>query len=162
MQNSRNCSPHLWSFGRYAESVAESLEEIITRLAGDKQVVLVGHSGGGVLAAIIAQRSPQVTELITLAAPLDTDSWTSSHGYSPLFDSINPAQLPVSQHNLKQLHIIGDKDSEVTSQHQMAYLSRYPEARRISLVGVNHQLEGLSTQDWLKLITRERQTLGCD
>ncbi len=113
------------------------------------------------LATIIAQRSPQVTGLITLATPLDTDSWTSTHGYSPLFDSINPAQLPGSRHNLKQLHITGDNDNEVTSAHQQAYLSRYPEARRLSLAGVNHQLQGLSTQEWLTLITRERQALGC-
>ncbi len=152
----------MWSFGRYSESVADSLKEVISRLAGDKQIILVGHSGGGVLASIIAQRSAQVTGLVTLAAPLDTASWTSTHGYSPLYDSINPEQLPISQHNLKQLHITGDEDNEVTSAHQKAYLSRYPEARRLSLAGVNHQLEGLSTQNWLKLITRERQALGCD
>ncbi|WP_299204223.1 alpha/beta fold hydrolase [uncultured Amphritea sp.] len=161
LQNGRNCSPHQWTFGRYSDTVADSLKEIIDSLAGDKQVILVGHSGGGVLATIIAQRSSLVTGLITLAAPLDTDSWTSAHGYSPLYDSVNPAHLPNSQHSLKQLHITGDRDSEVTIQHQTDYLRQYPAARQVSLTGVNHQLKGLSTQDWLTLITRERQALGC-
>ena len=161
LHNSRNCSPHLWTFGRYSNSVANSLQEIIETLADDKKVIIVGHSGGGVLATIIAERYQRVAGIVTLAAPLDTDSWTSSHGYSPLYDSINPTQLTASRGNFSQLHLIGSEDTQVTAQHQEAYLNRLTTARRIVLPGVNHQLEGFAVNDWLKLIHNVRKNSGC-
>lgn len=162
LHNSRNCSPHLWTFGRYSNLVAASLQEIIDTLADDKQVIIVGHSGGGVLATIIAAQYKQVTDLVTLAAPLDIDNWTSSHQYSRLYDSINPARLTITRGDFGQLHLTGSNDIQVTSQHLETYLDRNTTARHKVLSGVNHQLEGLAVKDWLKLINNVREASGCN
>lgn len=140
--------------------MVNSLTELVDTLAGDKPVILVGHSGGGVLATLIAQRSPKVTALVTLAAPLDTDSWTSSHGYSPLYDSISPVKLP-SRADIYQLHLTGSQDTQVTFQHQQEYFQHNPYAKHAELLGVNHQLDNLASKDWLYLIQQVRKTNGC-
>lgn len=161
LQTSRHCHPHLWTFGRYSEKVVDSLTERVKTLAANKHIILVGHSGGGVLAALIAQRSPQVTAIVTLAAPLDIDSWTSSHGYSPLYDSLNPAKLTPTRPNINQLHLTGDLDTEVTFQHQQKYMQRYPNAQHAELSGVSHNLDGLTAENWLALIQHVRTANGC-
>lgn len=140
--------------------MVSSLTELVKTLAVDKPVILVGHSGGGVLATLIAQRSPQVTAVVTLAAPLDTDRWTASHGYSPLYDSINPAQLP-SRADIYQLHLTGSQDTQVTFQHQQKYLQHNPYAKHAELAGVNHPLDNLASKDWLALIQQVRKASGC-
>ena len=50
-------------------------------------VVLIGYSGGGTLAWLMASRIPETTRVVTIAANLDIDEWTRIHGDSPLSGS---------------------------------------------------------------------------
>ena len=66
-----------------------------------KQVILIGHSGGGALAVLLAPSVPEVTGVMTIAANLDTRAWTELHGYAPLDNSLNPVargRLPSTVH----------------------------------------------------------------
>ena len=77
---------------------------------GAEQIVLVGWSGGGVMAALVAARRADVAGLITLAAPLDVAAWTRSRGLSPL-QGLDPADLgPIAA---PQLHVTGAFDQLV-------------------------------------------------
>jgi pimeloyl-ACP methyl ester carboxylesterase len=80
---------------------------------GYRDVVLIGYSGGGVLAWLIAERLEQVRLLVTIAANLDIDAWTRLHHYTPLDDSLNPAALPPLPPRIRQLHLVGTRDNNV-------------------------------------------------
>jgi alpha-beta hydrolase superfamily lysophospholipase len=102
--------------GRYSESVVASMAEATrTIIAGHQglEITLVGYSGGGVLALLVADRVPEVTRVVTLAANLDTEKWTARHGYLPLSSSINPAQQPTWRSDLIQIHLTGAQDHNV-------------------------------------------------
>ncbi len=53
------CSGDLWTTARYSESVVSSLAAAIRRIMmsrGHEQIFLFGHSGGGTLATLLAER----------------------------------------------------------------------------------------------------------
>jgi len=110
-----NCNPGLWTNARYSREVVDSMAAVIDRIRAQyhaDKLVLIGFSGGGALAVLLATRLPQIDTVITFGADLDTDAWTSFHGYSALNASLNPADFVLPE-RVKQLHFVGEKDDNV-------------------------------------------------
>jgi pimeloyl-ACP methyl ester carboxylesterase len=107
------CDSKYWSSERYGAAVADSMAAALVRLAPDRRLKLLGHSGGGALAVLLAARLPQVDAVLTLAGNLDTDAWTEAHGYEPLTGSLNPRLQPPLPPAIKQFHIAGGRDKNV-------------------------------------------------
>lgn len=109
------CTPADWTTARYSESaVAASNLAIddLKRRSGATRLRLVGWSGGGTMAALLAARRSDVAVLVTLAAPLDLAAWAQWHGASPLTGSLDPADLSLPP-DIVQLHVLGRFDQVV-------------------------------------------------
>lgn len=136
------CDPVLWTTARYSEAVVASLAAAVQRLAAEhrsRRLVLVGYSGGGALALLVAERVTAVDAVITLAANLDTDAWTSLHGYSPLSESLNPARIAGGRTDLDHLHVTGDADANVPPALHDALRERLPAAAFVTMAGFDHR-----------------------
>jgi pimeloyl-ACP methyl ester carboxylesterase len=134
------CSWPLWTHARYSETVVDSMVSAIeatARRLGAGRLRLVGHSGGGTLAVLIAERLPRVAEVVTLAANLDTDAWTTHHGYLPLNESLNPARS-TRVHAFEEIHLQGAQDKVVPSETTRAYFERFPQAKRVTIDEFDH------------------------
>jgi len=108
------CTAAYWTTRRYAPEVVESLEAVLraeTARAGALHVELFGHSGGGTLAVLLAQRVGSVTRVVTLGANLDISAWCKLHGYSPLAGSLNPVDEHALRTGVQVLHLVGDRDN---------------------------------------------------
>ena len=92
--------------------MVEVLREEIQR-ADIQRVNLFGHSGGGALAMLIAERIVETSAVVTLAGNLDTDGWTALHGYSPLYTSLNPTRRAPLDQRIVQVHLMGGRDSNI-------------------------------------------------
>lgn len=134
------CSPYLWTLARYSPIVVQSLANAIETLALQyDKVVLIGHSGGGTLAALLVPHLPKVTHLITLSANLDTDRWTAHHALTPLSASLNPmTESPLPDH-VRQIHYVGGRDKNILPQWAHAYAQRQADAQVIELKAFDHQ-----------------------
>lgn len=120
------CRPQDWTDGRFsgvALAAADAAVDQLKARAGARQVRLVGWSGGGVLATLVAGRRDDVAGLVTLAAPLDLAAWTQSQGLSPLTGSLNPADAPAMP-NVPQAHLFGRYDPVVRPKTAMAAARR--------------------------------------
>lgn len=115
LQDTPPCEASLWTARRYAPEVVESLVAALRNVEGDarRPLVLIGHSGGGVLAMLLAGRLPAARAVVTIAAPLDHSAWTSHHRYLPLEGSLNPVLAAPLPETLQQLHFAGGRDSVV-------------------------------------------------
>ncbi|MEE9319823.1 MAG: alpha/beta hydrolase [Granulosicoccus sp.] len=110
------CHNALWTSGRYSTTVVESMASVIRKLGkrhAARDIWLFGHSGGGALAMLLAERIPQVTHLVTVAGNLNTSAWTAHHGYTPLYSSMNPAQTIPLRTAVRQWHLVGELDTVI-------------------------------------------------
>jgi pimeloyl-ACP methyl ester carboxylesterase len=137
---SDKCHFELWTGARYSSAVVDSLVATVReaqRRAGADRVALVGYSGGGSLAVLIAERLENVASVVTVAANLDTDAWTDHHKYLRLSQSLNPA-LSDRPHPWPELHLRGANDLVVPPATTERYFLRYPQAQQRTLEGFDH------------------------
>jgi pimeloyl-ACP methyl ester carboxylesterase len=135
------CNPSLWTDARYSERVVDSMAQVLqkrVRNEGAKNLVLFGHSGGGVLAVLLAKRLSQARAVVTMSANLDIDAWADLHGYSRLHRSLNPAVEPALDSTILQLHLVGGKDRNVRPTLLHSYQSRQPNSQAIVIPGYDH------------------------
>lgn len=114
--SSRNCAEKLWTTARYSEAVVASLDEALDQLKtrfGSERLILVGYSGGGTLAALLAARRHDVSGVVTMAAPLDITAFTDFHQVTPLTGSLNPIEGAHILADIPQTHIVGTEDTVV-------------------------------------------------
>lgn len=131
-----DCTEADWTRGRYAPAVLAAMDAAVTQLknrAQAKDLVLVGYSGGGVMAALLAAGRKDVVRLVTVASNLDTAAWTRAHGLLPLSDSLNPADAWDALQDVPQLHFVGDEDAVVGIDVLHAYAQRFPAGKRPGL-----------------------------
>lgn len=110
------CHPALWTHGRYSTPVIEAMAQaldIMVRDQGYRHCVLIGYSGGGVIAMLLAERVPNVLAVVTIAGNLDPDEWARHHEYSPLSTSLNPTRRQPLPAGIYQLHIAAENDDVV-------------------------------------------------
>jgi hypothetical protein len=109
-----DCSPIYWTMRRYSPEVLESMETALRSeaiSAGATRLELFGHSGGGSLAVLLAQRVNSVVRVVTIGANLDIDMWCRLHHYSLLVGSINPAAVAIGKGGPSIVHLVGEKDT---------------------------------------------------
>lgn len=136
------CTPWLWTHGRYSEAVRASLTAALDGLSRHldiQDLVLIGYSGGGTLAMLLAPRLPRVRLVATLAANLDVAAWTRLHNYSPLQGSLDPARQPPLPTHIRQLHWVGERDHNTPSNMIRGALAGQSAAHIETLPGVDHR-----------------------
>ena len=134
-----NCQPDLWTSGRYSEPVIATMTEGVERIVaahGKPKVTLIGYSGGGVIALLIAQRLSPPPRVITVASNLDIEGWTTFHKLQPLEGSINP--LDVIPDRVGDSHLIGNRDQVVPVQSISRYIEAHPQASYHYFDGFDH------------------------
>jgi len=115
---STDCRIATWTSHRFSADVVASTQMAIDQLkekSGADTLTLVGHSGGGVLAALVASRRNDVGRLVTIASPLDHARWTQALSLTPLTGSLNPVHDAERLRRIDQVHLVGGKDSVVPS-----------------------------------------------
>ena len=107
------CAQHYWTRGRFAPEAIEAADLALDALKirfGARQLVLVGYSGGGAVAVLLAARRDDVVQLVTVAGVLDHREWTAHHGVEALSGSLNAADVAERLARLPQIHFVGGKD----------------------------------------------------
>jgi hypothetical protein len=116
LANAPGCNATLWSVARYSEAVVVSMTAAVRAVVDGSRathITLIGHSGGGVLALLVAQRIARIGTVVTIASNLDVDAWALLHGYSALSLSLNPATQTLWRNSLRQIHLVGASDRNV-------------------------------------------------
>ncbi|MGL5666117.1 MAG: alpha/beta fold hydrolase [Shewanella sp.] len=112
------CNSTYWTEKRFAPEIIDATNRTIDMLKlrfNTTQLELVGYSGGGNIAVLVAAHRDDIVRLITVAGNIDHRAWTTYHHLSPLSGSLNAADLADRIANLPQIHYIGGKDHVIPS-----------------------------------------------
>lgn len=135
------CEPMLWTDARYSSKVVGSLTAALQRIIqeyGYREIAFFGHSGGGTLAMLLAERFENTRAIVTLAGNLDVAAWARLHGYSPLSASLDPAQRPPLRDKIIQRHYVGSIDTEIPAAIARQFATSRTSARVVELKGFDH------------------------
>ncbi|HKQ31181.1 MAG TPA: alpha/beta hydrolase [Burkholderiales bacterium] len=130
----KECNPRYWTSARFAPEVIEAMDEAITRLKrqfGDRKLMLIGYSGGGTVAALIAARRNDVAALVTVAGNVDHKTWTRLHALPELRGSLNPPDHRHALAGVRQTHFVGEADNVVPIDVYRSYRKSFPEDANI-------------------------------
>jgi len=127
-----------WTNKRFAPEIVAAMNTAVTRArehTGAKAVHLVGFSGGGAIACLLAAERNDVASLVTVAGLLDHEYWTGKNGYKPLSGSLNPARKALQLARIPQLHLYGTKDRVIDPSVSAHFLQEadFVEARRMGV-----------------------------
>lgn len=135
------CEPTLWTSARYSSRIVKSMQQVLLDYIARgryKEVILIGHSGGGTLAMLLAERIKATKAVVTIAGNLDIDSWAEHHDYSVLNESMNPAQLSQLDPEIFQFHLIGGVDKNVPYSVVNNFLQTQPAAKILKWEKFDH------------------------
>ena len=108
--------PCYWSDKRFSQEVVTSVNEAINQLAylaNSAKINLIGYSGGGAIAVLVAAHRKDVLSLRTIAGNLDSDAVNKYHHVSALSGSLNPIDFVEKIKDLPQRHFVGSNDKVV-------------------------------------------------
>lgn len=123
------CSQPDWTSARFSKKVIDASNYAIDELKqrfGASELTLVGYSGGGAVAALVAAQRNDVTYLVTVAGNMETDYWVKENSFKPLKGSLNPADQAKRLMNIPQLHFVGLHDRTVSPNVIKAYAKHFP------------------------------------
>lgn len=136
------CSPWLWTHGRYSRPVVESMLYALNILAdkyGVSQVTLIGHSGGGTMAMLMAPHSELIRTVITIASNLDVKAWAERNRYSSLLGSLDPADQPELTSHIEQYHYLGRRDRSIPLEENLRFLESQSNTHVVIVDQCGHQ-----------------------
>jgi pimeloyl-ACP methyl ester carboxylesterase len=110
------CDSRLWTGARLSPEIVDLFQRLIDdamRRTNSARLGLVGYSGGGALAALLAERRSDVAWLVTVAANLDLAEWVRLESIEPLSGSLDPADSAATIARLPQVHLVGGADRVV-------------------------------------------------
>lgn len=120
------CPMKYWTSHRFAPEVLASYQRALDALKARhaaRRLRLIGYSGGGVLALLLAAARDDVEQAITVAAPVSVAEWTAWHQVSPLAGSLDPAthagQFPPT------VHFVGGRDRVVPVEIVAPFAARH-------------------------------------
>jgi pimeloyl-ACP methyl ester carboxylesterase len=155
------CAPQLWTQHRYSALVVASMTRALRKflaLHPFRQVVLVGYSGGGTLAWLMAGELPEAVGVVTVAANLDVGEWARLHDYSPLQGSLDPARAPPLRATIEQLHYVGGRDANVPPAVVASFARAHSSARVVEIAAFDHVCCWIDR--WPELLARRAPPAG--
>jgi len=150
------CNSSYWSIRRFSPEVIDSMDEALTQLktSGNyKSLELIGYSGGGTVALLLAARRNDIVSLRTIAGNLDHVWLNKHHRVSPLTGSLNPPDFAGQLGVIPQRHFIGENDQVVPVGAYNSFVGFFKDSRCISLRIVARADHGNGwTENWLQYL----------
>ena len=138
------CKQYYWTIGRLSPEIVASVDLAITaakKTSMARKIHLIGYSGGGGLAILIAGRRNDVATIRTVAGNIDHEAFTNLHRVTPMSQSIDPATMAGSINTIAQWHFYGEDDKVVPKLIGESYMkkSEFKSCSQIQVIsGVSH------------------------
>lgn len=154
------CEMKYWQGARYAPEVLAAYNKVLDEIkarSGSRALHLIGYSGGGTMAALLAGMREDVASLRSVAGNLDHRTHSAVHNVSVLSASLNPPDYAQKLAGVPQYHFIGGADGIVPQSVFEAYARRLASQNCVSvkiMAGYGHTSQAW-VQGWPELLALE-------
>ncbi|ALF86655.1 MULTISPECIES: alpha/beta hydrolase family protein [Ralstonia solanacearum species complex] len=110
------CGVPYWTGKRFAPEVVASIDQAVSHFAArvpGQRIHLIGYSGGGALAVLVAARRTDVASIRTVAGNLDHALVNRLHDVSAMPQSENAIDFAEQVASIPQVHFTGADDTVV-------------------------------------------------
>lgn len=110
------CPSKYWTSDRFSPEAVDAISKALDNMKSQYEITefnLIGYSGGGAIAALLAAKRDDVASLRTVAGNLDHTAFTTLHNVTPMKGSLNPVDEAAKLRFVPQHHYIGGEDNVV-------------------------------------------------
>lgn len=135
------CEAFYWTSGRFSEEIVESMNEalnLLKRRYPAPALELVGFSGGGAVAVLLASGRDDIGNLRTVAGNLLPETVNAYHGVDALSGSLDPNEAAYKIGHLPQLHFASKEDAIIPPFISKRFAESLPCARAVSVGSASH------------------------
>lgn len=134
------CAKEYWSERRFSPEVIKSMNDAMDQLKSTgkyQSLELVGYSGGGTMALLLAAHRDDIHSIRTIAGNLDHKWLNEYHHLTPLAGSLNPPDFTDHLASIPQQHFFGEDDRIVPVGVYQSYRSAFQDARCLGMTVVS-------------------------
>lgn len=151
-----NCQVTYWTDKRFSPEVINSMSQALDQVKAATHIsklALIGYSGGGAVAVLLAEQRDDIQSLRTVAGYLDIAYVNQQHNVSAMPESLNPIDKALQLKRLPQVHFNGEKDRIISPEvaRRFVHYTGIRCASEISIPDMNHQ--GPWARVWPRLLT---------
>lgn len=157
------CPVKYWTDARFAPEVIAAYHDALDNIKAMYDITgfnLIGYSGGGGIAALVAAERDDVLSLRTAAGNLDTKTFTSYHQVSPMSNSLNPVTVAEELADIPQHHFIGGNDDIIPPAifHSWSQSSGETDCVKHTIITENEHTKGWA-EKWPELL---KMNVACE
>ncbi len=137
-----SCEEKFWTNARFSEEIVKALDAVLQEFS-DQKIQLIGYSGGGAVAQLLALRNKNIISIRTIAGNLDHAKFSEIHHVKTLDESLqinNANDLEILQ-NIPQIHFVGGSDKIIPpliAQNYYEKLSKKDCTRIVEIKNATH------------------------
>lgn len=150
-----HCQVDYWTGKRFAPEVIDSISQALDQIKVRYQIStleLTGYSGGGAVAALLAEQRNDILSLRTVAGYLDIAYVNQQHKVSAMPGSLNPIDKARQLEHLPQIHFSGEKDLVISPEVARRFVNQTgTQCANVQVVAkMDHR--GPWEKEWLRLM----------
>lgn len=113
------CKVDFWTNKRFSEEAITVMNDALNYVKtahsahSTQKIALIGYSGGGAVAALLAARRTDIESLRTVAGNLNHQAVNAYHHVSPMQQSLNAIDVASQIRHIPQVHFVGGKDTVI-------------------------------------------------
>ena len=123
----KNCDSGYWSTKIFSPPVISAINQacsIMKEQAAAWGIHLVGYSGGGAIAVLLAAQRNDILSIRTVAGNLDHQEVCRHHKVSPLSGSLNAIDVAEKIRYIPQIHFSGSRDRVIPAAIAKRFIAR--------------------------------------
>ncbi len=156
MPSGQKCDQKYWEDEKFSKTVIDAYDAALNDIAARYDITafnLIGYSGGGTIAALLATFRQDVISVRTVSGILDHKTYSTLHEQPVLEHSLNPVNEASRLTKIPQYHFIGGQDDVVPPAVLHSYLQAMPPTRCVQTMLVQEATHDAGWVDkWPELL----------
>jgi hypothetical protein len=153
------CPEKYWKSARFSPEIVKAMNDALDGLKrrhGLHRFELVGYSGGGAVAVLMAAGRSDIASIRTVAGNLNTVAFSKLHNVSAMTESLNPASVARRINAIPQMHFVGGRDAIVPIGIYQTYRDAAGPSKKVGVIilpGADHETGWV--EQWPALLARQ-------